>query len=1038
MIAWFTRNDVAANLLMISIILAGLYSLFFKTPLEFFPTFESETISVGVALRGATPEDAELGLAIRIEESIQDLDGIEEYVSQSYEGGTRVIIEVADSYDSRDILDEVKSRVDAINTFPIDAEKPVIALAQRKRAVITLTVAGNVSEREIRELAEQVRDDLLQIPDLTSVTITGVRDYEISIELSQDKLREYDLTLQQVANAISSNSLDLSGGNLTTDGGDILLRSKGQAYRQNDFDNLVLKTNTDGTLLRLSDVAEVNDGFEEKAIRTRFNGRPAAIIDIERVGQQSAIDVADKVKNYLVEKRKRLPENIDLFHWNDRAEVIQKRINTLARNAFQGGLLVILLLSLFLRPSVAFWVFLGIPVSFLGAFFVMPFLGVSLNMISLFAFIIVLGIVVDDAIVTGENVYTHLQKAESGLDAAITGTREVAVPVTFGVLTTVAAFIPLAFMEGNRGPIFAQIPLIVVPVLLFSLIESKLVLPAHLKHIKVGKSQNLGPLLSFQRKFAKGFEGAILKYYQPLLERCLNNKRFTVIGFSGLFAVILTVLYLGHMNYVFFPRIPSENIRLSFEMPVGTPFEVTDVHVQHVFKSVITLQDKYVDEETGESIINNILTRTGGRGGASHVGEARFQLVAPEKRTVDVTSQQIVKEWRTLIGDIPGAERMSFRAELGRSRDPIDVQLSSNNLANLEEIADRVKERLTSYQGVFDIYDSMADGKQELRIDLKPEAHILGIDRQSVISQVRQSFFGLQAQRIQRGKDDVRVMVRFPKSERSSVTYLNNMLINVGNGQQVPLSQIAILSPDVGASTIYRIDGFRTINVRADIEKTVVNMTVLGQDLKAFLEEETAKYPGVIYKFGGEQEEQSDSNRSLIFGIFALFFVIYCLLAIPFKSYFQPLIVMSIIPFGIIGAILGHLVMGKDLTFMSNLGMLALCGVLVNDSLVLVDYINKMRAKGMAAMEAVLTAGAARFRPVMLTSLTTFFGLIPLLLEKETQAQFLIPMAISLGFGIIFATFITLLMVPVNYIIMERIKEFVGEWKSNIRQSEQP
>lgn len=1026
MIAWFARNDVAANLLMISIVVAGLYSLFNRIPLEFFPTFESDVVNVSVTLRGSTPEDAELALATRIEEAIQDLEGIKEYTSRSSEGGTQVSIEVEKGYQAREVLDEIKMRVDAINTFPADAERPIISLAQWNPDVISVAVAGDVSEREIRELVEQVREQLLQIRGITQAEIRGVRDYEIAVELSQDALREFDLSLQHVAEAISRNSLDLSAGNVTTDGGDILLRSKGQAYRKDDFEKIVLKTHPDGTLLTLGDIAKIDDAFEEKAMRTRFNGKLAATIDIKRVGSQSAIEVADLVKQYVEEKQATLPETLTISYWNDRSDIIKKRIKTLTSNALQGGILVILLLSLFLRPSVALWVFLGIPVSFLGAFFMMPFLGVSLNMLSLFAFIVVLGIVVDDAIVTGENVYTHLQRAESGLDAAIKGTTEVAVPVTFGVLTTVAAFLPLAFMSGHRGPIFSQIPLIVIPVLLFSLIESKFVLPAHLKHIKVGKSQQHGKLMTLQRRFAKGFEEAILRYYQPTLAWCLQRKKVTLSIFIGILLCIFTAVALGHMRFVFFPRIPGESVSLNFEMPVGTPFEVTDSHVQNVFNAAQQLQEKYRDSETGESIIAHILTVSGGRGGASHIGEARFQIAPPEERTIDIGSHALVAQWRDLIGDIPGAERMFFRAEIGRSSDPIDVQLRSNNLANLEIISARVQERLASYRGVFDIYDSLADGKQELLIDLKPEAHLLGVNREDVIRQVRQAFFGLQAQRIQRGRDDVRVMVRFPKSERSSIAYLNNMLISLAPDQQVPLSQIAQIRPTVGASTIYRINGFRTVNVRADIEKTVVNMTALSTDLTAFLDELLVQYPDVSYKFGGEQEEQAESNRSLKYGLYGLLFAIYCLLAIPLKSYTLPLVVMSVIPFGMIGAVVGHWIMGMDLTIMSTMGMLALCGVLVNDSLVLVDYISKMRAQGMAAMDAVLTAGTARFRPVMLTSLTTFFGLMPLLFEKETQAQFLIPMAISLGFGIMFATFITLLLVPINYILLDRLKTWRG------------
>jgi len=1019
-ISWFARNDVAANLLMISIAALGIYSLISIITLEFFPQFESRQINVQVTLRGATPEDAELGLTTRVEESIKDLEGIKEYTSVSVEGGSSVAIEVEDGYDARALLDDVKSRVDSINTFPIDAERPVISLAQRRRAAITLTVSGDISELEMRELSEQIHQDILQLPTVTQADLVGVRNYEVAVELRQDRLREYNLSLTQVANAISQSSLDLSGGNISALGGDVLIRSKGQAYRQDDFDQIVIRGNADGTLLRLSDVATVTDGFEEKAVRTRSNGRIAAIVDVYSVGDQSVIAVADEVKAYVEQRGRTLSDNIELHYWNDRSDTIKKRINTLTSNAVQGGILVILLLSLFLRPAVAIWVFIGIPISFCGAWFLMPLLGVSMNMITLFAFIIVLGIVVDDAIVTGENVYSHLKKSDSGLSAAINGTKEVAVPVTFGVITTIVAFIPIMFMEGRRGPIFAQIPLIVIPVLLFSLIESKFVLPSHLKHISVGRDEKLNKLQRWQRGFADSFERAVLKYYQPLLVVCLRNKLNTILIFVSILVVIITAISTGHTRYTFFPRIPSETVSVSVTMPTGTPFAVTDAHMQRVLQAAQELQREYTDEDTGVSVISDILTRTGGFGGLSHLGRARFELTAAEKRSIDVSSLTLAKQWREKIGPIPGAESLAFRAEFGRSRDPIDIALRSENLATLELLSTEIQQQLETYDGVFDINDSLSQGKEELRIDLKPEAHVLGITRSDVIRQVRQAFFGVEAQRIQRGRNDVRVMVRFPISERNSATYLNNMLISNGDNTQTPLSQIATLTPDTSPTEVRRVNGYRVVNVRADVEKNRVNMTVLSADLKQFLESAVAKYPGVTYSIGGEQEEQSESTYSLLLGLGAVLFVIYCLLAIPFKSYIQPFIVILIIPFGVIGSMIGHWLMGVNLTIMSLLGMLALMGVLVNDSLVLVDYINKKCAAGMDVFEAVLNAGGARFRPVMLTSLTTFFGLLPLLFEKETQAQFLIPMAISLGFGIIFTTFVTLLLVPVNYLLMHR------------------
>lgn len=1022
MIEWFTRNHVAANLLLISIVTAGLFSLNNRIPLEIFPTLETHRININMALRGSTPEDAELGIARRIEEAIFDIEGIEEISSRSTEGGASVIVEVDESYDPRQVLDDIKNQVDAINTFPAEAERPVISLAVRKRDVISVTIAGDMTEREIREAGERVRDELLQIDGITHIDINGVRDYEITIEISQDTLRQFDLSLADVGRAISASSLDLSAGNISSAGGDILIRSQGQAYRKGDFNRIILKTGSDGTLLTLGDIATVNDGFEEKALKTRYNGKNAMTLQVYRVGDQSAIEVADKVKQYIEDAQPSLPTGMALGYWDDDSLIIKSRIHTLVSNAIQGGILVIILLSLFLRPAIAFWVFIGIPVSFLGAFFMMPFLGISLNMISLFAFILVLGIVVDDAIVTGENVYTHLRKTRSSIDAAIQGTQEVAVPVTFGVLTTIAAFVPLALVDGQRGKIFAQITAIVVPVLLFSLIESKFVLPAHLKFIRIYGNEDSSAFNRFQQRFADGFERAVLRYYQPFLQRCLEYRYATLLIFIGVFLLIVTAIMAGHSRFLFFPRIPSETVRMNLAMPTGTAFEVTDRHMQRIDQAAKTLQDKYRDEETGQSVIMNILTSTGGRGGAAHLGNAKFEIAPPEERTIDTDSRALAREWRQMIGTIAGAEEIIFRAEIGRTSDPIDIQLRSNNIFEMQALIESIKTQLANYDTVFDINDSLSQGKEAIDIELLPEAYVLGLTRSDIISQIRQAYFGLEAQRIQRGRDDVRVIVKLPRAERESLAQLRDMQIQVGN-RNVPLSNLVTLSSSISPTTIYRIDGYRTVNIRADVEKENTNMTVLQRDLQNYLKDVTTQYPDVRYKMAGETEEQNKSLTSLAWGGFGLLFVIYALLAIPFRSYSQPLIVMSIIPFGMIGAMIGHWIMGLNITIMSVLGLLALIGIIVNDSLVLVDYINKTLQKGGDIMEAISTAGAARFRPVMLTSLTTFIGLVPLLFEKATQAQFLIPMAVSLAFGIVFATLITLILVPINYLLMVRGKQ---------------
>jgi len=1031
MIAWFARNHVAANLLMITILFTGLMSLKLNIPLEVFPSFESDTISVQVSLRGATPEDAELSLATRIEEAVSDLEGVEEIRSRSVEGGTTVTIEVDSGYDPRELLADVKSRVDEIGTFPSEAEKPVIALATRTRDVIAVSVSGDLSERELRSYAERVRDDLLQLDGVTQVELSGVRNYEIAVEISQDLLRAYDLTLAEVGDRIAASSLDLSAGSIRTDGGDILIRSKGQAYSRDEFEAVVIKTDPDGTVLRLGDLARVEDGFEESGLRTRYNGLPAAMIDVYRVGSQSAIAVADAVKEYIERQQAQLPEGLYLSYWDDDSEVVKSRINTLLTNAVQGGILVLLLLTLFLRPSIAFWVFIGIPVSFMGAFLVMPLFDVTLNVLSLFGFILVLGIVVDDAIVTGENIYSHLRSAESGLQASIRGTQEVAVPVTFGVLTTVAAFLPIGFIEGVRGALFAQIPVVVIPVLLFSLIESKFVLPAHLKHLRLrhDTEENQGRLARLQQRFADGFENMILRYYQPLLATAVRHRLTTLALFSGVFVLILVMILSGWSRFVFFPRIQSDTARASLTMPSGTPFEVTDRYVVQMVDAARELQEKYRDSASGESVILNIYSTTGSRGNPEQ-GEIRFELTPSEYRDENLSTNRIVQEWRQLIGPIPGAETLTFRAEIGRASDPVDIQLRSSRIADLEAMAEQVRERLATYPTLFDITDNLSDGKEELQLELKDEAHLLGLTRSDIIRQVREKFFGIEVQRVQRGRDDVRVMVRLPLAERQAISGLRNVLISTSEGQ-VPLDTVARLVPGQSPAAIDRVDQQRTVSVVADMDKEATNATLLNRDLDQFLTELVGQYPGASYSLEGEAREQRESFGSMALGLGFVIFVIYSLLAIPFRSYLQPLIVMSVIPFGAIGAILGHWIMGMDLTIMSLLGLMALIGVVVNDSLVLVDFTNKRRNELQAAGEhshyeatrqAVMIAGGARFRPVMLTSLTTFIGLMPLLFEKAVQAQFLIPMAVSLGFGIIFATVVTLIMVPVNFMLLEDLR----------------
>ena len=1030
MIAWFSRNDVAANLLMFTIVALGVWGLTAKIPLEVFPAFELRNVIVRVPFPGATPSEVEEGITVKIEEAVQDLQGIKTLRSTAVENLGTVVIEVENNADPRELMNDVKARVDAISTFPVDSERPTVYIPEIRRDVITVVVSGELPESELRLVAERVRDELVDLPEITQVELDGVRPYEISIEVSEQTLREYGLTLEQVASSVRRTSLDLAAGSVRTSGGEILIRTQGQARVGTEFEDIVVRSTEGGAKLTIADIGRVRDGFSEDPLEFEYNGRSAAFIDVYRVGDQSAIEVAEVVRDYLAATPAWLPPGVQLDYWRDRSRVVEARLNTLLDSAIQGGILILLLLTLFLRPAVAAWVVVGIPVAFMGGIALMPVFGVTLNLISLFAFILVLGIVVDDAIVTGENIFSRLQKGEDPLQASIRGTQEIAVPVTFGVLTTVVAFTPLLMVEGVRGQIFAQIPLIVIPVLLFSLVESKLILPAHLKHVRMRTQQNERGLTRLQAIVQRGLDRGTRAAYTPVLNWSLHNRYLAGALFTAVLIILLSVAIGGHLRFIFLPRIQAETASANLTMPPGTPFEATQAGIRRINAEAEALRERYTDPDTGESVIKGILSTVGSSGGGStprtDVGRVVFEITPPEERTLQVTSSDLVREWRRGIGQIPGAKELSFRAEIGGGGAPLDVQITGPDFASLRTLASEVRERMQTYPGVFDITDSFEDGKEEIRLQIRPEAELLGITLEDLARQVRHAFFGFEVQRIQRGREEVRVYVRYPESERRSLESLDSMRIRTPDGAEVPFADVADADYGRGFSQIRRVDRNRTINVTADVNKETADVEAIKRDLDEFLSTEVKRYAGVSFSLEGEAREQRESFGSLGYGLLFVLFTIYCLLAIPFRSYLQPLIVMSVIPFGAAGAMLGHMIMGMSLSIMSLMGMLALTGVVVNDSLVLVDYINRRRAEGMALLEAVASSGVARLRPVLLTSLTTFAGLTPLIFEKSTQAQFLIPMAVSLGFGILFATFITLILVPLNYLMLEDFRAFVG------------
>ncbi|MCP3964115.1 MAG: efflux RND transporter permease subunit [bacterium] len=1038
-IAWFAKNGVAANLLLLLIVIAGFTSYSSKVRKEVFPEFSVDMITVTVPYLGAAPEEVEEAVCARIEERVADLETVERVRSTAAEGVGTVTIELLDGVDTREALDDVKTRVDAIDTFPAETEKPVIQEAIIRRQVLSIAISGDADERTLRRLGEQVRDEVSALPDITQVELVAARPYEISIEVSEENLRRHGLSFDQVARAVRRSSLDLPGGSVKTEGGEILLRTDGQAYRGREFEDLVLRSRPDGTRLTLGQVATVVDGFADTDLAARFDGQQAVLVQVYRVGDQDVTVVAESAKAYVEAALPRMPEGVGMTIWQDDTRLLKSRLDTLLKNGRAGLLLVLLVLTLFLRLRLAFWASVGILVSFMGAFWLMPPLDLSVNMISLFAFIVVLGIVVDDAIVVGENIYRHLQMGKAGLEAAIDGVREVAVPVTFSILTTVAAFGPLLLIGGTTAKIMRNIPLIVISVLLFSLVEALLILPAHLKHLDT-RPRPLVPLLAFterlQRPTVRLLEWLIERTYRPMLNLALEWRYTTVAIALSILLLTVGLVAGGRIKFSFFPPVEADNLVAYLTLPQGTSVDKTTAILRSIEDSARELERRLEDE--GEpGAFRHMLTTIGDqpfRGrqsrfnfrsavASSHLGEINIELAPAEERTI--TASEMNKRWREITGPVPDAVELVFVSSLFSTGDAIDIQLAGPDLDQLRQAAEELKQEIAQYPGVEDITDSFRAGKQEVKLEVTPQAESLGISLSDLARQVRQAFYGEEAQRIQRGREEVKVMVRYPESERRSLANLEQMRVRTASGDEVPFSVAGRMDLGRGYATIVRTDRNRTVNVTADVDLETANANeILAAVQRDVLPRLMADYRGLTYTLEGEQQQQRETMGGLLESFGLAIMLIYGLLAVPFRSYVQPMIVMSAIPFGLIGAVVGHMVMGIDLAILSVFGMVALTGVVVNDSLVLVDFINRSYRGGTPLHQAIREAGEIRFRPILLTSLTTFAGLTPLLLERSLQAQFLIPMAISLAFGILFATGIILIIVPVGYHILEDVKAF--------------
>jgi len=1018
-IAWFANNHVAANLMMIIIIMAGLFSVATITK-KAMPDIDLPIIQVRMAYPGATPADVEKGIVILIEEAVEDVDGINTIRSVAQEGNAQVTLEVDESYNINEVLNDVKTRVDSIVNLPVDAEPAVVMRTLIRNDALRIEIHGDINPVSQKELAQQIRDELLELDDVTTVTLQGARPYEIGIEVSENTLLKYGLSLDQIAQRIRASSLDLPAGSIDTEGGEILVRTQALAYNYQDFDKIVLLTTTDGTILTLGDIATIVDGFEDTETYARFDGNPSVSITVQTTSNQNMLQVTESVRQFVAERSQTLPEGIEMDIWADTSYYLQDRLDLMTENLLMGALLVLIILSLFLELKLAFWVIVGIPISFLGAFALMPSVGLDLNMLSLFGFIMVLGIVVDDAIIIGESAHHSMTKYGHSTKSIVHGAQRVALPATFGVLTTIMAFLPLLMISGFAAAFTESIGWVVILCLVFSLVESKLILPSHLVHF--GKPNPNSWFNKIPDRCNAVLSKFVHNWYIPFLHKCIVNRYITLSTFVGILIISGGLLAGGLVRVVFLPEIPSDFVQASVTMVEGSPEEQTRDIMNKLEEAVLSLNGNFEfdDSETGE-VSTDIVDHFIIIGSGVSSGTAAIEM---DKDVANQIDADLITEYLlNYVGDMPGLKSLTFSSGQVFGGNPISYQLVSNNPQELTAAAAELEAKLRTYNGLINIKNEAVNSKDELRLQLMPRAEIMGFTLNDLSTQVRNAFYGSQAQRLQRGDDEVRVMVRYPEQELVSIGDLEDMYIRTNDGDAVPFSSIASFDMQPGYAQINRVEGERSVAVNADIIEALVEPSLVNNDIKNnFFPELKTRYPSVDYREDGGTAEQQTIIQDMVRGMLFAIFGIYALLAIPLRSYTQPIMIMGVIPFGAIGAILGHLIVGIPVNFMSFLGIIALSGVVVNDSIILVNFVNKAKESGTTIIEAVVNGGARRFRAILLTSLTTFFGLLPILLETSMQAQFLIPMATSLAFGIVFATVITLLLIPCLYVILEDFK----------------
>jgi len=1016
-ISWMVHNRVTPNLLMIFLVLGGLF-MTTRIKQEVFPEFDLDIVTVSVDYSGASPEEVEQGIILVVEEAIRAIDGVKELIATAVEGNGTVAAELEEGADQQKIYQEIKQEIDRITTFPEDADEPEVSLATHLREVLAIDLYGDVTEMALRGTADQVRDRLLQDSQITQVDLHGARDYEILVEVPQERLRAYGLTLAGIAATINSASTEIPGGSVDTAGGDILLRIKDRRDWADEFARIPIVTTADGSVVYLEEIATVREGFADTDQSAAYNGQRAIAIDVYRVGDQTPMGVAGAVRTAMGEIEQDLPAGI---HWHlshDQSEIYQQRLELLMKNAFMGLALVLVILGLFLEFRLAFWVTMGIPTAFLGSMLFLPVMGVSINMISMFAFIVALGVVVDDAIVAGENIYEYQQQGMGFAQAAVQGARDVAIPITFSILTNVVAFLPLSFIPGTMGKIWKVVPLVVITVFLISWVESLLILPGHLAHLK---RRPAGSSTSRLHRWQQAFTGWVTQFinqvYGPFLNLCIRWRILTVALCVTVLVVMLSYALSGRIGIILMPRVESDQADVTAVLPVGSPMDKVAV-VQEKLSAAMTA---VAAENGGDRLLKGVFSR---------IDENQVEVSAylTDAGVRPLNTGEVTRLWREKLGPVVGLESLRFESDGGGpgSGATLTVELSHSDIQVLDQASAALAERLAGFSNVKDIDDGYTQGKQQLDFSIKPEGQSLGLTSAEVARQVRNAFSGAEALSQQRGRNEVTVRVRLPESQRTSEYHVEHLMIRTPAGTFVPLIEIANVQRGRAYTSISRRDARRTVTVSANVEPIGESTQVQAALNNTLLPELAREYPGLTYGYQGRQADMKESMQSLIGGFVLSMLAIYFLLAIPFRSYSQPLIVMIAIPFGIVGAILGHLLMGYNLSLMSMMGIVALAGVVVNDSLVLIDYANRRRREGAGPVEAIRVSGLRRFRPIVLTTLTTFGGLAPMIFETSRQARFMIPMALSLGFGILFATVITLILVPCLYLLIDDIHQWVG------------